>query len=298
MPDTSTEQAVAGRLLHPLEPLVPGLETRISSQQSKAVIFDIYGTLLISAAGDVGPDSAEDSEAAFLEALADGGWDADRVRTSGTALLQEEILAGQRRKRDRGIRFPEIDILRVWRRVLVRLGLLAEGVATEHEREIKNIRLTALSYECRINPVWPMPGLLETLAGLQAKGFLLGLLSNAQFYTPILFEFLCHQSMKGLGFEPGLCLFSYREGEGKPSPNLFADLASRLDGYAVAPSEVLYVGNDMLKDIRPAMDVGWRAALFAGDTRSLRLRRDEGHIRDLQPHLVIDNLVQLLDITG
>lgn len=281
------------RLLHPLRPIPTGHPIRISPLQPKVVIFDIYGTLLISAAGDVGPDSAEDDEQAFLQALTDGGWDPALVRASGTQLLQEEIAACQQRKRAKGIAFPEIDILRTWQRVLVRLGLITEG-----EDRLKNIRLTAFSYECRTNPVWPMPGLLETLRRLQTKKIIFGILSNAQFYTPILFELLCdHQSLTGLGFSPELCLFSYREGEGKPSPNLFSKLSSRLDDCGVAPSEVLYVGNDMLKDICPATDIGWQTALFAGDSRSLRLREDDPCVGGVQSTVVIDDLRQLVDLT-
>ncbi len=295
MPDIPTVQAVAEHLLHPLTPIPTGFPARISPMQPKAVIFDIYGTLLISAAGDVGPDSAKDDEQAFLQALVDGGWDPTLIHKKGTSLLQEEIHTVHREKRAQGVRFPEIDILQIWHRVLIRLGLLTEG---ENRIKIKKIRLTALSYECRTNPVWPMPGLLETLSRLQDKKIMLGILSNAQFYTPILFETLCkHQSLTGLGFDPDLCLFSYLEGEGKPSPNLFSTLALRLDDYGVTASEILYVGNDMLKDIWPAADVGWQTALFAGDNRSLRLRKDDPRVRNVQPTMVIDDLRQLVDAT-
>ncbi len=227
----------------------------------------------------------------------DGGWDPALVHEKGTSLLQEEIHTVHREKRAQGVHFPEIDILQVWHRVLLRLGLLTEG-ENKIKIKIKKIRLTALSYECRTNPVWPMPGLLETLRRLQDKKIQFGILSNAQFYTPILFEILCNnQSLTGLGFNPGLCLFSYLEGEGKPSPNLFSTLALRLEDYDVAASEVLYVGNDMLKDIWPAADVGWQTALFAGDNRSLRLREDDPRVRNIQPTMVIDDLRQLVDAT-
>ncbi len=290
--DLSPFSQVADRLLHPLTPIPTGFPARISPMQPRAMIFDIYGTLLISAAGDVGPDSAKDDEQAFLQALVDGGWDPALVHEKGTSLLQEEIHTVHREKRAQGVRFPEIDILQVWHRVLIRLGLLTEG---ENRIIIKRIRLTALSYECRTNPVWPMPGLLETLTGLLARGFLFGILSNAQFYTPILFETLCNQSLTELGFDPKLCLFSYREGEGKPAPNLFSRLNRRLSARGIKSSEVLYVGNDMLKDIHPAAEIGWKTALFAGDERSLRLREDEPCLHDVQPTLVIDDLRQLVD---
>jgi putative hydrolase of the HAD superfamily len=61
----------------------------------------------------------------------------------------------------------------------------------------------------------------------------------------------------------------------------------------VEPSAVLYVGNDMLKDIHPARSVGFRTALFAGDRRSLRLRQEDSRCRKLSPDLIVTDLGQL-----
>ncbi len=278
------------RLIEPLEPIPTSMETRWTALTIKAVIFDIYGTLLISAAGDVGPDSAEENEQAFRQAVTDGGWDAVSVKTSGARLLHRAIQRARQEKQDRGVDFPEIDILQIWQEVLRHLDFPS--------RELRHVEQVALSYECRTNPVWPMPGLVEVLAGLQAMGASLGLLSNAQFYTPLLCEALCEQSLLSLGFDPKLCLFSYQEGEGKPSRNLFCKLSDQLIKDGVSPSEILYVGNDMLKDIWPAATVGWKTALFAGDKRSLRLREDDSRVGDLQPDLVIDDLRQLISVLG
>jgi len=282
-----TEQTeLIGKLLYPLEPVPTDLPVKQAVVHPRAVIFDIYGTLLISAAGDVGPDSAEDNEQAFVQALADGGWDSTVVKGSGTRILQEEIAKVHQEKKEQGVQFPEIDILQIWQKVLLRLGLILKDGATAE--------LVALSYECRTNPVWSMPGLKDTLTGLQSRGIRLGILSNAQFYTPLLFEILCDRTLDALGFDPVLSLFSYREGEGKPASNLFSRLAARLARYEIAASEVLYVGNDMLKDIWPAAKVGWKTALFAGDKRSLRLRADDPRVMGIQPDMIIDDLRQLL----
>ena len=274
-------------MLNPLEPVATGVEEKISSISVKAVIFDIYGTLLVSAAGDVGPDSAEDDESAFSMALADGGWDAVSGVVAGTWLLREEIDKIHADKKGAGILYPEIDILQVWQRVLLRLGFRTG------EQELEKIRLTALSYECRINPVWPMPGLYETIACLRDSGIIMGVLSNAQFYTPLLFEFFSKSSLPGLGFNDDLLLFSYKEGRGKPSMELFTCLDERLRLMGIEPEQVLFVGNDMLKDIRPARAVGWKSALFAGDRRSLRWHRDKLKDIVVVPDLVLTDLVRL-----
>jgi len=62
------------------------------------------------------------------------------------------------------------------------LELLKPDDSTE-----KILRL-AVEYECRVNPVWPMPAALETIETLRARGFRLGIVSNAQFYTPLIIE--------------------------------------------------------------------------------------------------------------
>ena len=282
------EQQIIKNLLTPLEPVATGVEEVIFSLPVKAVIFDIYGTLMISAAGDVGPDSAIDDESAFSLDLADGGWGAVPSGLIGIRLLREEIdnVHTARKKAGIGIKYPEIDILKVWERVLTGLGF------TEVEREIKKIRLTALSYECRINPVWSMPGLLETITNLKKSGIIMGVLSNAQFYTPLLFDFLSRSSFSELGFNDELMLFSYKEGRGKPSMELFNKLDERLQNMGIKPEQVLFVGNDMLKDIQPARAVGWKTALFGGDKRSLRWHRNHPKV-NVSPDLVITDLAQL-----
>jgi putative hydrolase of the HAD superfamily len=52
----------------------------------------------------------------------------------------------------------------------------------------------------------------------------------------------------------------------------------------------------MLNDIYPAKMVGFKAGLFAGDARSLRLRENHPKCQNLFADLVITDLVQILDL--
>ncbi|OEU49654.1 MAG: hypothetical protein BA862_00750 [Desulfobulbaceae bacterium S3730MH12] len=279
------------KLVRPLTPVATGHPVHLKPVAVNAVIFDLYGTLLISKAGDVGPDSAVDDEQAFVQALTDGGWnreDIARQAAGGIRLYQTEIKKGHQERRRQGSLYPEIDILQVWQRVLSALHLVPE-----HEQSIRKL---AVSYECRTNPTWPMPGMLETVATLKERGMKLGIISNAQFYTPIIFEVLTDKSPEDLGFDPDLTLWSYLKLEGKPSPVLFEHLNSTLSLQGIPPDEVLYVGNDMLKDIFPATRAGWKTALFAGDRRSLRLHRNDKRTAGLQADMIINDIRQLLQI--
>jgi putative hydrolase of the HAD superfamily len=61
---------------------------------------------------------------------------------------------------------------------------------------------------------------------------------------------------------------------------------------------VLFIGNDMLKDIYASSQVGFKTALFAGDKRSLRLRDDDERTAGLKPDYVITELSQILEIVA
>jgi len=274
------------RLSSPLLPEPTDHPTRLTPLPDiRAVIFDIYGTLLISGSGDVGPAAAEDDEQALLAALDDAGLPPP-ASGRGTEILHREILAAQARRREQGIEFPEIDILSVWQQVLTALDLPAPSA--------RQLQTFALSYECRVNPVWPMPNMAQTLSGIRDLGLAMGIVSNAQFYTPTLLQHFSGMSLDTLGFRKELCVWSWREQEGKPSRALFKKVLRPLQAqHGITPQQTLYVGNDRLKDIWPAASLGMRTALFAADRRSLRLREDDPRCNTVQPDVIIDDLGQL-----
>jgi putative hydrolase of the HAD superfamily len=135
-----------------------------------------------------------------------------------------------------------------------------------------------------------MPGLADTLCRLKAAGFPLGIVSNAQFFTPLLFPAFLNESPAAAGFSPDLCVYSFREGEAKPSPHLFHRAAAGLAAIGIRPGETLYTGNDMLNDIWAAKEAGLRTALFAGDGRSLRLRENDPRCAELKPDFILKSL--------
>ncbi len=276
------------RLSSPLLPQPTSLEPSPPPMEGvRAVLFDIYGTLFVSASGDIGPaDRGGRDEAAFRAALEAAGGDAGRLPPgfSGSRRYREVIAAHHAAARARGVEWPEVEILEVWEEVLS-----AAGMAVDLPR-------LAVEYECRTNPVWPMPGLLEVVREVVGHGLLVGIVSNAQFYTPLLFPALLGTPLGELGFRPEFCAWSWREGEAKPSPRLFAGpLEALREEWGIHPGEVLYLGNDMLKDILPAHRLGLRPVLFAGDRRSLRLRPEHPHCRHLSADGVITDLRQLIE---
>jgi len=244
-----------------------------------AVVFDIYGTLLISAAGDIEPAGEHEREGDSI---------LDEFGVSPAyfdELYQSTVRRHQAERRMHGIEYPEVEIREVWAEVLESLGLTLEDAASVEE--------VALRYECGRNPVWTMPGAGRAIRAIHASGKKLGIISNAQFYTLPVIEGLFGASLEGMGFDPDLQVFSYREREGKPSRRLYESLAQRAALSSIAPEAIFYLGNDMTKDILPAREVGFRTGLFAGDARSLRLGGLTADEASATADAVITDLAQL-----
>jgi len=257
----------------------------------KSVLFDVYGTLLISGSGEVG--TAEDAPCgtALAGALAAVGIRPTRPLEQDVEYLFQTIRDFHARSRRAGVEYPEVQIVDVWREVVAEWA--GRGLVDEAACRNADLARLAVEYEARANPVWPMPGLKECVQRLRDRSIILGLVSNAQFYTPELFPALLGKGAEACGFHPDLQLYSYRLGQAKPGEALFRAAVELLAARRIAPGEVLYVGNDMLNDVFPAQKVRFRTALFAGDARSLKLRRDDSRLTGVSPDVVLTELGQL-----
>ena len=259
-----TDMRTAGKLSHPID----------------CILFDIYGTMFISDSGDIGVAKAKYQKQHHLKAL---------LEKYGLNLTPEKLLQAlytrieevHGKLRTDGIDFPEIEIEEIWMHIL----------QTDDQHFIRQF---AIEFELIFNPVYPMPHLEEMLSALKHRRLLMGIISNAQFFTPYLFEWFLGSDLKQLGVHPNLVILSYQLKYAKPSAMLFDLAVQRLSQLGVQAASVLYVGNDMLNDIYPARKAGFSTALFAGDKRSLRLRQDDPRCADISADLVITDLSQLL----
>ena len=251
----------------------------------RAVLFDVYGTLVISASGDIGANAGDHREAAISAVCEQFNLPLTTTPAAAVDCLHAEISASHSRSKESGIQYPEVDIVAIWQAVLPQIADCS-GEAVDFPR-------FALEYEVRVNPVWPMPGAEATLSGLRAAGIELGIVSNAQFFTPLLFRAFFGKSIAELGFTAELSYFSYEYGQAKPGNYLYLLAKEQLELRGVQPGQTLYVGNDLLNDVTAAASAGFRTALFAGDQRSLRLRNDDERVRGVVPDVIVTELAQL-----
>ncbi len=283
--------------IQPMRPIKSGVVANFRAiEDIQAVLFDIYGTLLISAAGDINKTSVHSPagplfwlDALNLSSPADERQAAIQIRCRYLSEIQAAHVVG----REQGIAHPEVDVLKIWRQVL-------DDADIHRIVRLKNkwtLRDLATLFEIAHNPVYPMPGLRCVINALGQRRILTGLVSNAQFYTlPLLGYWLHRQWGAAPGkwpFRPELTVLSYQQLRAKPDFKLFDLARKQLAALGISAHNTLFVGNDMLNDIAAAHQVGFRTALFAGDRRSLRWRSGDGRVAGVRPDGVITSLCQV-----
>jgi len=290
--------------LENLEELTPE-PSRISPRLNKiegikAVIFDIYGTLLVSASDDV--EKARTYAPNLKIALSEAGYvilkeQQDEINEAMEFMLRlliENMKRHHFRIRKRGVKFSEINIRQIWPEV-INTAIRNRIIAKTSKSKPDNL---AIIFDLLSNKIFPMPGMKALILQLESSGRHLGIVSNAQFYSPIVLNFLLTGKL-GEGdqiehFDPELLVFSYQFQRAKPDFSLFERLLKSLKtNYGILPNESVYVGNDMFKDIYPARHCGMKTVLFAGDQRSIRWREDRSEVAGLAPDAIITGLGQL-----
>jgi len=269
----------------PLAPIATDAKAKLQHLDDiRAVMFDVYGTLFVSGCGEVGT-VAKDGRIEALQAAAEH-LNIELLQPPHRVIqLHDQCIQRMHQlRRSEGVEYPEVDIVQIWREVLL------ESADRQPPHSPQQL---AVEYEARVNPAWPMPGMVDCLDALSGSGKLLGIISNAQFFTPELFGALVGRTTSELGFADELCIFSYQHGHAKPGLHLYELAQQALTMRGVSPAQVLYVGNDMLNDVMPAAKIGFRTALFAAGARSLRRRQSDDRVAGIPPDLVVTDLTQI-----
>ena len=269
-----------------MRPIATGLSARLHQLSGvRAIAFDVYGTLLISSGSEnLEPEASRLATAPWVEQATSAAGITLSRGTAGqlSSAFRTEVARRCVEAQADGVRYPDPDIRDAW------CSVLGEFSTTPTKGQVERL---AVEFELYTNPVWPMPHARSTLRMLHGL-VKIGIVSNAQFYTPLVLEELLGPSFGDLiPYERQVC--SYQYNRAKPSFELFQVATERFKEYGIAQSECLFVGNDLRNDVWAAAACGWRTALFAGDARSLKLRKGDECCQDLQPELIFTSLEQL-----
>jgi len=250
----------------------------------RAVIADVYGTMVNY--WRPGFEGRDTREALLVEAFS-GVVDRFGMGETLAAMTPADppaktlcgfyngLLAMNRQKSaGGGNALPEVRVEEVWSVIalmLKRNGCDAGARAPWRGDPAGFARCLAYTYNFLSMGRELYPGVSNALKRLKDNNIALGILSDAQFYTPIdLTLMLRDQSGGGVAdycelFDTDLVFLSCEYGFVKPSETLYRRLFDALYEYHITPDQTVIAGNDLATDIAPAAALGMRTALFCGD---------------------------------
>ena len=226
----------------------------------KAVIFDLYGTLVGNYSRQA-YDQVQEQMAKILNVPYPKFW-----QTMGET-FKDRALGSNPSFED--------NIVEVCRR------LNAKVDKTQIEQTV------VLNYEFTRNSIIPDPEVLEALDLLKCGGFRIGLITNCNANVPLLF------SESPLAQHIDVPIFSCEERVGKPSPRIYQIAYERLK---VQPQECLYVGDGSGEELTGAAAVGMLPILKRVDLTDVY----DPHRPEVEnwQGITIDEIAELCDIVS
>jgi len=274
----------------------------------RAVLWDVYGTLSGVDLGDMERSLQHEDRLLHaaratveefslqepLQNLDPSHPPPETLRDLYTQLIADSHL----RSLAQGIEYPEVQIEQIWLAIIQQC--LAHGLSlSHHEPPLHSAYRWAYFFESALQQMYLYPHTAQTLDLLKQSNIIQGIISNAQFYTPVHLRRLLRLALDCADveleqfFHDSLVLFSFEMGFSKPNIRTFERALEILSRQGITPSEILYIGNDMLNDIWPASRCGLRTMLFAYDPSQTTLRADDPRCQDLKPDSVVIDMQQI-----
>lgn len=225
----------------------------------KGIVFDINGTL-VNISTDEGNEQIYRSISHTLKYYG--------IRTNRNDVRDGYYQIMKAQRKANGEPFPEFDAVAVWRSFILSRTEKAGVLIPKNKMAVLPHFLAELYRGISMNRLELYPDVREVLDDLRTR-YLMAALSDAQSAWA-----LPEMRMVGLDgyFHPVIISgdFGYR----KPDPRLFALTLRRMHLRA---AEVVFVGNDMYRDIYGAREAGMRTVFFATGQGQQSMEGVEAH---------------------
>jgi len=281
----------------------PKAKPHLSPLPVKAVLWNVYGTLLAIPTGEVQFEAALDfvTDAALDKTIKEFKmWQSMSRKPGAPSAYMKELY----RKAYDILKLTgggEVAAEKVWEDIVNKLikneyafDASTYGPISEYVRKI------AYFYHASIQGTGCYAGAAEALRVVADSGRRQGLLGDGQCFTaPQLFRGLRAQDA---GFDlnaaipPDLRTLSVDHRVRKPSGELFEAAVAALAKRGVKASETLHVGSSIPRDIAPAKKAGMRTALFAGDKASLVATPEQLKDTATRPDVLLTELTQIAEV--
>ncbi|MGM5483547.1 MAG: AAA family ATPase [Nanobdellota archaeon] len=210
----------------------------------KAILFDIYGTIIKSDAGDLDDSLCKQNN--IIKSL-NKLKEKYQVNFESETIMKsyfDEIKSDHKEKEKQGIEYPEVQIEKIWEKVFRKNGISS----------VKSFKQFAYDFYDKCSERSLYKGVKETLKLLKKEGYYIGIVSNAQFYTSKDLKRLLEINDINEIFTEELNFFSYKMGYSKPNPEVFKNVNLALNKKNIFPFETIYIGNSAEKDIQTSND--------------------------------------------
>jgi FMN phosphatase YigB (HAD superfamily) len=274
----------------------------------RAVTWNVYGTLLAVAGGDlvfvhpndfvmnVALDKTVQEFKMWASMSRKPGQPADYMKVIYEQLLDEQRLSTG------GEKYPEILSDRLWEGVLKKLfqkdykfDANFYGSLNEYSRKV------AYFFHASLQGTACYPGAAAALRHVAESGLAQGLLADGQPFTAVqLQRGLAAQEAVNLDdlIDPELRTLSFEVRGRKPSERLFRHALQKLAQRGVTSDQVLHVGSRVSQDIVPARRLGMKTALFAGDRASLQATPEQLKEPAGRPDVLLTELSQITEVVS
>jgi FMN phosphatase YigB (HAD superfamily) len=275
----------------------------------KAVLWTVYGTLLIIPEGDLKFEVDNDFmmnvalEKTIHEFKMWGsmsrkpGQPSEYMREIYKKALDEQRLAPALDK------YPEILAEKIWEGILKKLfqkeykfdaGFY--GALNEYSKKV------AYFFHASLQGTSAYPNTAAAVLGLAENGVVQGLVADAQCFTTT-------QLARGLTKQDETVRFdevipaanrvlSYQQRARKPSDLVFQTAVEVMGARGIEPHEILHVGSSLPRDLGPAKKWGMRTALFAGDRASLTATAEQLKDPQYRPDALLTDLEQVVHLVA
>jgi hypothetical protein len=274
----------------------------------RAVTWNVYGTLLAIAGGDLVFQHANDfvMNVALDKTVQEFKMWASMSRKPGQPadymkIIYEQVLDEQRLAPP-GERSPEVAADRLWETIIKKLFQKDYQFDTNFYGSLNEYsRKVAYFFHASLQGTGCYPGAACALRHVAGLGLPQGLHADGQCFTTV-------QLQRGLTVQepvaldevlpPELRALSFELRGRKPSERLQRHSLQQLSKRGLAPDEVLHVGSRIVQDIVPAKRLGMKTALFAGDRASLQASGEQLKEPPSRPDVLLTELSQITEVVG
>jgi hypothetical protein len=269
----------------------------------RGIFWNLYGTLLLIAEGDLKFESTNDfmMNVALDKTIQEFKMWASMSRKPGQsadyAVNEARMLPSAQEK------YPELLTERIWESIVKRLfqkeykfDLAFYGSLNEYAKKI------AYFFHASLQGCGAFPNAARTVRSIAAAGLVQGVYADAQCFSMAQLQEALKKQDESCTIDtlipPAFRALSFDSKGRKPSPVFRDRFMGMLETRGLEPFEVLYVGNDMNRDIIPLKQLGVHTALYVGDRNSVVATADQLKDDATRPDLLLTDLSQLELLLG